>query len=60
MHCSRRPFFPGTPPLACTACTCRSLTDLFAADPECAGKSKAGPTGGLARSLAFAGAGAGR
>ncbi|PSC76545.1 Kinesin KIF19 [Micractinium conductrix] len=34
-----------------------SLTDLFAADPECAGKSKAGPTGGLARSLAFAGAG---
>lgn len=37
---------------------CRSLTDLFATDPECAAKAPDKKlVGGLARSMAFAGAG---
>lgn len=45
-------------PLPGPTCLCRSLTDLFAADPECAAKAPEKKlAGGLARTMAFAGAG---
>ncbi len=45
-------------PVAVFMYLCRSLTDLFATDPECAAKAPERKlAGGLARSMAFAGAG---